>query len=180
MEAIVFDKEHGMLSELKNGKIFVDCTTSRPSLAKTIANELERQNAFALDAPVSGGDVGAKNGTLSFMIGGQEDVVKQVLPCFKAMGSKYECMGPAGQGQHTKMVNQIFIASGMMGLVEGLVYARNASLDSSKVIELLSGGAAGSWSLSNYGPRILKVCSCHTLCSSPNMFLERFRTRVLY
>lgn len=147
-----------MLSELTDGKIFVDCTTSKPSLAKQIADDVQKQNAFALDAPVSGGDVGAKNGTLSFMVGGDKNIFDSLQPYFDAMGSKYECMGTAGQGQHTKMVNQIFIASGMMGLAEGLLYAKKANLNREKIIELLSGGAAGSWSLSNYGPRIIAVC----------------------
>ena len=160
----------GMLPALKDGKIFVDCTTSKPTLAKKIAKKVESKKGFVLDAPVSGGDVGARNGTLSFMIGGDDQIVKHLTPCFEAMGSKFECMGPAGQGQHTKMVNQIFIASGMMGLVEGLYYAKKANLDQTKIIDLLSGGAAGSWSLSNYGPRIVNVC-CIIVKGSSLLFI---------
>ena len=118
---------------------------------------MRENNGYSLDAPVSGGDIGARNATLSFMVGGDEAIFNKLGKCFSAMGSKYELMGDAGKGQHTKIVNQILIASGMVALVEGLIYAKKANLDQSKIITLLSAGAAGSWSLANYGPRIVNV-----------------------
>jgi len=138
------------------GKVLVDMTTSQPSLAVQIATAAEADGHRAVDAPVSGGDIGARNGTLTFMIGGNAEAVQELEPYWKAMGSKWERMGEAGRGQHTKCVNQILIASGMLGLVEGLLYAEKAGLNKEKIIELLGGGAAGSWSLANYGPRIVK------------------------
>ena len=109
----------------------------------------------AVDAPVSGGDVGARNGTLSVMVGGEEETVERVRPIFETMGATIVRQGGPGAGQHTKAVNQILIATTVIGLSEALLYGRRAGLDMDSVLESVSGGAAGSWSLSNYGPRML-------------------------
>ena len=109
----------------------------------------------SIDAPVSGGDVGAKNGTLSIMIGGDEETIAALEPLWKLMGSKWIRQGGPGAGQHTKVVNQVLIASGMIGVCEGLLYGYKAGLDLERVLESVASGAAGSWSLSNYGPRMM-------------------------
>ncbi len=134
----------------------VDLTTSTPTLAEKIAKTAKEKGADALDAPVSGGDLGAKNGTLTIMVGGEESVYDQVLPLFKEFGTTFTLHGSAGKGQHTKMANQIMIAGTMTGMTEMLVYAQKNGLALEKVIETLSGGSAANWSLSNYSPRILK------------------------
>jgi len=143
------------------GKVLVDLTTSKPDLAQRIFSELGALGCSALDAPVSGGDIGAKEGRLCIMVGGEEAAFQKIKPILQCMGNpdkggKVELMGPAGFGQHTKMTNQIVIASGMVGVVEGLLYAQKSGLDVEKTLAVVSGGAAGSWSLSNYGPRMLK------------------------
>ncbi|MGM9903462.1 2-hydroxy-3-oxopropionate reductase [Enterococcus sp. 10A9_DIV0425] len=137
-------------------KILVDLTTSTPTLAEKIAETAEKKGAKALDAPVSGGDLGAKNGTLTIMVGGEEAVYDQVLPLLHEFGTTITLHGSAGKGQHTKMANQLMIAGTMTGMTEMLVYAQKANLDLEKVIATLSGGSAANWSLSNYAPRILK------------------------
>lgn len=146
----------GVLAGIPPGGIVVDCTTSSPSLAVEIAERAAAQGAAALDAPVSGGDIGARNATLSIMVGGDAAAFERVRPLLEKMGRTVVRQGGPGSGQHTKMVNQILIAAGMVALCEGIVYARAAGLDAERVMESVSGGAAGSWSLSNYGPRILK------------------------
>ncbi len=146
----------GALAGLPPGGIVVDCTTSSPSLAVEIAERAAAQGAAALDAPVSGGDIGARNAMLSIMVGGDAVAFERVRPLLEKMGRTVVRQGGPGSGQHTKMVNQILIAAGMVALCEGIVYARAAGLDAERVMESVSGGAAGSWSLSNYGPRILK------------------------
>jgi len=145
----------GVLAGAKAGAVIVDMTTSEPSLAVEVAAAAAEQGAIAIDAPVSGGDVGARNGTLSIMIGGDADAVAALQPCWEAMGSTIVHQGPAGAGQHTKMVNQTIIASGMVGVTEGLLYAHQAGLDITTVLESVSSGAAGSWSLSNLAPRVV-------------------------
>jgi len=145
----------GVLAGAKAGAVIVDMTTSEPSLAIEVAAAAAAQGATAIDAPVSGGDVGARNGTLSIMIGGDADAVAALQPCWEAMGSTIVHQGPAGAGQHTKMVNQTIIASGMVGVTEGLLYAHQAGLDITTVLESVSSGAAGSWSLSNLAPRVV-------------------------
>ena len=152
----VFLGEDGLLAASTPPPIIIDMTTSPPSLARRIAEEAATQNVSFIDAPVSGGDVGATNGTLSIMVGGEADAVKTVTPVFELMGKTIVHQGPAGSGQHTKMVNQILIAGGMLGMCEGLHYAKAAGLDGDKVIQSVGGGAAGSWSINNLGPRILK------------------------
>jgi 3-hydroxyisobutyrate dehydrogenase len=147
--------EQGVLAGSRKGAVIVDMTTSEPSLAVEIAEVASDQEIESLDAPVSGGDIGARNATLSIMVGGDTETVAAVRPLLEAMGKTIIHQGPAGAGQHTKMVNQTLIASGMVGVCEALLYAYRAGLDLETVLEAVSGGAAGSWSLSNYAPRML-------------------------
>lgn len=148
--------ERGVLAGLAPGGIVVDMTTSRPGLAKKIAEEALNKNIVALDAPVSGGDIGAREARLSIMVGGTLEAFETLTPLWKLMGATYVYQGPAGCGQHTKMVNQILIASAMVGLCEAMLYAKQTGLDPESVLKSVSSGAAGSWSLSNLTPRILK------------------------
>ena len=152
----VFLGGEGLLAGASAGEIVVDMTTSEPALAVEIAGQAARMGAAALDAPVSGGDVGARNGVLSIMIGGEEEAVERARPIFETMGATIVRQGGPGAGQHTKAVNQILIAACVVGLSEALLYGRRAGLDLDAVMESVSGGAAGSWSLSNYGPRMLR------------------------
>ncbi len=146
----------GALAGANPGSLLVDMTTSEPSLAVEIAEAAAAKGIGAVDAPVSGGDVGARNATLSIMIGGADDDVVRVWPLLEILGNTLVHAGGPGAGQHTKMVNQILIATGMIGVSEALLYAQQAGLDLDKTLEAVSGGAAGSWSLSNYGPRMLE------------------------
>lgn len=146
----------GILKSLRPGAVYVDCTTSSPSLAAEIAEAARARKAFALDAPVSGGDVGAKSATLSIMVGGEAEAFDRALPLLKLLGRTVVLQGGPGSGQHTKMVNQILIAAGMVAVCEGLVYARASGLDPYRVLESVGGGAAASWSLANYYPRMLE------------------------
>ena len=130
-------------------------TTSEPSLARRIYEEGKARGVSVLDAPVSGGDVGAKEARLSIMIGGDKDAVDALMPCWRAMGKTIVHQGGPGAGQHTKMVNQTVIASAMIGVCEGLLYAYRAGLDLETVMESVGSGAAGSWSLLNLGKRIM-------------------------
>jgi 3-hydroxyisobutyrate dehydrogenase len=152
----VFLGPNGALAGAKPGTILVDMTTSEPSLAQEIYQAAKTKGVHALDAPVSGGDVGAKNAALSIMIGGDKEVVAAVQPLFEAMGKTIVHQGPAGAGQHTKMVNQILISATMVAMCEGLLYAYKAGLDLETVLKSVSVGAAGSKSLDIYGQRILK------------------------
>jgi 3-hydroxyisobutyrate dehydrogenase len=147
--------DDGVLGGCKSGGILVDMTTSRPALAVEIAERAAARGVTSVDAPVSGGDVGAKNATLSIMVGGDADTVAALEPIWKTLGSKWVLQGGPGAGQHTKMVNQTLIATGMIGVCEALLYGYKAGLDLEKVLESVASGAAGSWSLSNYGPRII-------------------------
>jgi 3-hydroxyisobutyrate dehydrogenase len=133
----------------------VDMTTSEPSLAVEIAEAAAARQVHALDAPVSGGDVGARSASLSIMVGGPVEVFEVVRPCFEAMGTAVVRQGDHGAGQHTKMVNQILVASTMVAVCEALVYAYKVGLDVEQVLASVSRGAAGSWSLSNLGPRVV-------------------------
>ena len=151
----VFLGSDGLLEGASAGDVLVDMTTSEPALAIEIAGTCAERGVAAIDAPVSGGDIGARNGTLSIMIGGDPDHVEQVRPVFETMGKTIVRQGGPGAGQHTKAVNQILIATGMIGLSEALLYGQQAGLDLDTVMGSVSGGAAGSWSLSNYGPRML-------------------------
>jgi 3-hydroxyisobutyrate dehydrogenase len=147
--------ENGALAGCKQGNILVDMTTSEPTLAREIAAAAKARGVQSVDAPVSGGDVGAKEARLSIMIGGDQAVVDSLKPCWDAMGKTIVYQGEAGAGQHTKMVNQILIASYMVGVCEALLYGYQAGLDLPTVLTSVSSGAAGSWSLSNLGPRII-------------------------
>ena len=167
VETIYFG-ENGIFTANFFGKIAVDLTTSTPTLAKQIALKAKELGGEALDSPVSGGDLGAKNATLTIMVGGSEKTYKRVLPIYAVIGKTFELHGDAGKGQHTKMANQIMIAGTMTGLTEMLVYASKAELDLEKVIETISGGSAANWSLSNYGPRILQENY------SPGFFVKHF------
>lgn len=152
----VYFQENGIFKAQVQGKILVDMTTSKPTLAQKIAATGQAAGAQVLDAPVSGGDVGAKNGTLTIMVGGQQATFDQLQPIFQAIGSQVNLFGGPGAGQNIKMANQIMIAGTMTGMSEMLVYAKAAGLDLNKVLETVGGGSAANWSLSNYGPRILK------------------------
>ena len=152
----VYLGDNGILKSIKDGSIVVDMTTSEPSLAKRIYNEAKKLGVSSLDAPVSGGDVGAKNGTLAIMIGGDNETYEKVLPIFELMGKNISYMGKEGAGQHTKMSNQILIASTMIGTIESLLYAYKAGNDLDEVIEVIGKGAAACWSINNLGPRIAK------------------------
>ncbi|NHN28919.1 NAD(P)-dependent oxidoreductase [Paenibacillus sp. S3N08] len=151
----VYLGEQGVVHNAKPGTYFVDMTTSSPSLAKKIEEEAKKVGSYSLDAPVSGGDVGAKEARLSIMVGGDQDVFEAMKPIFEVMGKNIVHQGKAGAGQHTKMSNQIAIASNMMGVCEALIYSKKAGLDPSTVLKSIESGAAGSWSLSNLGPRII-------------------------
>ncbi len=148
--------EAGTLAAAYPPQLLVDMTTSRPSLAVHIAREAKRRGVGSLDAPVSGGDVGARNATLSIMVGGVEEHFQRAQQLFEVLGKSVVYQGEAGMGQHTKMVNQVLIATNMIGVCEGLLYARKAGLDPLKVIESVGGGAAGSWSINNLAPRMLR------------------------
>ncbi|WP_083418291.1 NAD(P)-dependent oxidoreductase [Pseudofrankia sp. BMG5.36] len=145
----------GALAGARPGAVLVDMTTSEPALAIEVAGAAAARGVHALDAPVSGGDVGARDATLSIMVGGPAEVVEAVRSCLDAMGKSIIRQGGAGAGQHTKMVNQILIASTMVGVTEALLYAYRSGLDVERALESVSGGAAGSWSLSNLAPRIV-------------------------
>jgi len=147
--------KNGIINNAKEGSYLVDMTTSTPSLAKKIYEEASKRKMHALDAPVSGGDVGAREARLVIMAGGDVEVFEAVKPLFELMGRNIVLEGRAGAGQYTKMCNQIAIAGTMIGVCEALAYAKKAGLDPSTVIKTIETGAAGSWSLSNYGPRIV-------------------------
>jgi len=151
----VYFGEQGLLENAKKGTILVDMTTSQPQLAQRIFEAATEKELYALDAPVSGGDIGAKNGVLSIMIGGEKEVYKKILPILNLFGENIVFQGPAGSGQHTKMCNQINIASNMIGVCESIIYAKKAGLDPERVLRSISSGAAGSWSLSNLAPKMI-------------------------
>ena len=158
----------GFLAAKARPRLVVDMTTSTPQLAEDIFSAASRVGVESLDAPVSGGDVGARNATLSIMVGGSEGGFRAVRPLFEALGKTVVHHGGAGKGQHCKMVNQILIASAMTGMCEALAYAKASGLDAGRVIESVGGGAAGSWSVNNLGPRILKGDF------APGFFVEHF------
>ena len=145
----------GTLAGAGHGTILVDMTTSEPSLAREIYEAARARGVASLDAPVSGGDVGARAAGLSIMVGGDRDAFERVAPLLRCLGATIVHQGPAGAGQHTKMANQILVASGMVAVSEALLYAHQAGLDLPTVLQSVSGGAAGSWSLTHYAPRIL-------------------------
>ena len=158
----------GLLASAKKGAYLVDMTTSSPLLARKIATVASPKGLHALDAPVSGGDIGAQNATLSIMVGGEETAFLELRPVFEALGKTIAYFGPAGSGQYAKMSNQIAIASNMIGVCEALAYAKKAGLDPKLVYQTIATGAAGSWSLSNLGPRMLRGDY------SPGFFIKHF------
>jgi 3-hydroxyisobutyrate dehydrogenase len=158
----------GTLAAARPGTVLVDMTTSEPALAIEIAREAQAKGIRSIDAPVSGGDIGAREARLSIMIGGDKEVVDALRPLFETMGKTIVYQGPAGAGQHTKMVNQVLIASNMIGVCEALLYGFKAGLDLDVVLQSVSSGAAGSWSLSNLGPRIIAGNF------EPGFFVEHF------
>jgi len=152
----VYFGENGIFTSLNPGKTVIDMTTSQPKLAAKIAAYATAHGFHALDAPVSGGDIGAKNATLTIMVGGDDATYDAMQPLFKVIGHQVNHFGPAGTGQHAKMANQIMIAGTMTGLTEMLLYTKAAGLDPQKVLSTLSSGGADNWSMDNYVPRILK------------------------
>jgi len=155
VEEVYFGSQ-GIFKGIKTNSIVVDMTTSKPSLAKLIYDKAKELGCQALDAPVSGGDVGAKNAKLAIMVGGDKEAFDKVLSLFQLMGENIKYMGPAGAGQHCKMANQIHIATTMIGVVESLLYAYKAGLNLEEMIDIIGKGAAASWSLNNLGRRMIK------------------------
>jgi 3-hydroxyisobutyrate dehydrogenase len=164
----VYFGQKGILSTLEKGKTIIDMTTSNPAIAERIYNAAEEIGAKSLDSPVSGGDTGAKNGTLAIMVGGDKQVFEEIFPILDIFGKNIKYLGKAGAGQHTKMSNQIHIASTMIGVVESLIYAYKAGLNLDEVIDIIGTGAAASWSLNNLGRRIVKKNF------QPGFFLKHF------
>ena len=164
----VYFGEMGLLAQAKPGQVLIDMTTSEPTLAKEIAEAAHAKGAVALDAPVSGGDVGARNATLSIMVGGQADVIDAVRPLLNVLGKTIVNQGGPGSGQHTKMCNQIVIAGTMIGVCESLLYGYKAGLNLETLLHSISGGAAACWTLENLAPRILKRDF------DPGFFVEHF------
>ena len=158
----------GTLAGSKAGNILVDMTTSEPSLAVEIAAATEKRGVRSIDAPVSGGDIGAREARLSIMIGGDKETIEALRPCWEAMGKTIVHQGGPGAGQHTKMANQILIATNMIGVCEALLYGYRAGLDLPTVMLSVAPGAAGSWSLANLGPRIIDNNF------APGFFVEHF------
>lgn len=152
----VYTGEQGILNSAKKGTIVVDMTTSEPTLAAEIYKLAKEKEIHSIDAPVSGGDIGAKNGTLSIMIGGNREIFDEVLPILNIFGANVVYQGSAGAGQHTKMCNQIAIASNMIGVCESMAYGLKAGLNMEDVLKSISNGAASSWSLSSLAPRMIE------------------------
>ncbi len=146
----------GIIANAEPGSLLIDMTTSKPNLAQQIANDAAARNIASVDAPVSGGDLGAKEARLSIMVGANEDAFERAKPVLEIMGKNILLQGPPGSGQHTKMCNQIAIASLMIGIVEAMEYAKQSGLEPFTVLKSIESGAAGSWSLSNIAPRALK------------------------
>jgi 3-hydroxyisobutyrate dehydrogenase len=164
----VFLGPQGALAGSRPGAVLVDMTTSEPSLAREICDAARARGVASVDAPVSGGDVGAREARLSIMVGGDAEAVEAVRPLLECMGKTIVHQGPPGAGQHTKMVNQVLIATGMIGVCEALLYGCKAGLDLKTVLQSVGGGAAASWSLNNLGPRIIDRNF------EPGFFVEHF------
>ncbi len=148
--------DNGVLSGLASGGVLVDMTSSQPSLAVEIADAARARGIQAMDAPVSGGDIGAREARLSIMIGGDEQVFQALMPLWTLMGKTIQYQGKPGAGQHCKLTNQILVAGIMVSMCESLIYAHRSGLNLENMLTSVSSGAAGSWSLSNLGPRILR------------------------
>ena len=165
----VYYGESGIFSAMGGPcRILVDMTTSPPSLAEQIARTAAERGIAALDAPVSGGDIGARNAQLAIMVGGDKQIFEELLPLFQALGTNISHMGGAGRGQHTKMCNQILVAGTIAGTCESLLYAEVMGLDEQAVIDIIGKGAAGSWTINNLGPRIVRGDY------DPGFFVEHF------
>lgn len=167
VEEIYFGKD-GIFEGLSAGKIIIDMTTSTPALAVKIAEEAKKIDVESLDAPVSGGDLGAQNGTLTVMAGGEPSTFEKVHPIIMNFAADLNLFGKAGSGQHTKMANQTMVAGTMTGLIEMIAYSQAAELDLEKVVKTVNGGAGRNWSLENYGPKIIKQDY------SPGFFVKHF------
>jgi len=154
VEEVYLGKD-GLVTNGRENTYVIDMTTSTPSLAVRIHQEASKKGIYSLDAPVSGGDIGAREARLAIMVGGDEEAFTQVEPILQVMGSNIILQGKAGAGQHTKMCNQIAIASNMLGVIESIVYAEKAGLNPENVLKTITTGAAGSWSLANLAPRVL-------------------------
>ncbi|MBQ2114457.1 MAG: NAD(P)-dependent oxidoreductase [Selenomonadales bacterium] len=152
----VYFNANGLLANAQEGAYLIDMTTSSPALAKKIYQTAKDQGIFAMDAPVSGGDIGAREGTLSIMVGADKDAFEEMRPLFELLGKNIQHQGGAGAGQYTKMANQIAIAGNMMGVSEAIAYAKQVGLDPTHVLDSIATGAAGSWSLSNLAPRMIR------------------------
>ena len=159
MSATWYFSPEGILAGTGQGAVLVDMTTTEPTLAREIHQAARAKQAQSVDAPVSGGDVGARNRALSIMVGGDEEAVANVMPLFQILGKNIVHQGGPGAGQHTKMCNQIVISGTMIGVCESLVYARQAGLDPEQMLKSIRSGAAGCWSLENLAPRVLKGTS---------------------
>ncbi len=164
----VYLGEEGLVHRARTGMVFVDMTTAPPSLAVTVAEALKARDAHFLDAPVSGGDVGARNASLSIMVGGEAGVVAMIRPLFESLGRTIIHQGVAGAGQHAKLCNQITIAGTMIGVCESLLYGYRAGLDLETMLQSIRGGAAACWTLDNLAPRIL------ARNFAPGFFVEHF------
>jgi 3-hydroxyisobutyrate dehydrogenase len=164
----VYFGEQGLLAGVRPGMILVDMTTTEPSLSREIAAEADARGAWAIDAPVSGGDVGARNASLSIMIGGHHAAVQAVMPILELFGKKIVHQGGPGLGQQAKVCNQITIAGTMIGVCEALLYSSKAGLETDRLLESIRGGAAGCWTLDHLAPRILR----HDF--APGFFVEHF------
>jgi 3-hydroxyisobutyrate dehydrogenase len=165
----VYLGENGVLSVKGTCRMVVDMTTSLPTLAQTIAREAAKQAIQSLDAPVSGGDIGARNAALAIMVGGTKEAFDEVYPLFQLLGNNISYMGGPGAGQHTKMCNQILVAGTMIGVSESLLYAEKVGgLDQDAVINIIGTGAASCWSINNLGPRIIRGDY------DPGFFVEHF------
>ena len=164
----VYLGEAGLVHQARAGMVFVDMTTAPPSLAVTVAKALKARDAHFLDAPVSGGDVGARNASLSIMVGGEASVVETIRPLFELLGRTIIHQGATGAGQHTKLCNQITIAGTMVGVCESLLYGYRAGLDLETMLQSIKGGAAACWTLDNLAPRIL------ARNFDPGFFVEHF------
>lgn len=167
VESIYLGK-NGILERAKPGTIAIDMTTSSPDLAVQICQQAQSKGVAALDAPVSGGDIGAREARLSIMVGGNASAFEKAKPIFEILGENIALQGGAGAGQHAKMCNQIAIASGMTAICEALAYAKNSGLNPRTVLKSIESGAAGSWALSNLAPRILQEDF------APGFFIKHF------
>lgn len=167
VEQVYFGSQ-GIFAGIKKDSILIDMTTSTPSLARKIAEEATSLGVKALDAPVSGGDKGAKEGRLTVMVGGESEILSQISPILDTFSGSIVHHGPNGAGQAAKVVNQIMVAGTMLGMAEVLAYTKAAGLSYEKVIDTLGGGAASNWSLANYGPRIIAGDY------SPGFFVKHF------